>query len=227
MGDGFQNYGGLKALCEQAAEAAMPGSVTVVRPGFIVGPGDWTGRFNYWPLRARLGGEMLGPGDGSDPMQWIDVRDLADWVIELVEKNTTGVFLATGPDKPGTVREVIDTSIAVTKSLAEASGGSPVDTTVTWVPTAFLREQKIGGGDLPIWIPAEGDGAGFHRWNNAKAMKAGLTFRPLPETLRGVVTWYDTLKPEQQKRSFAGMSREREAEVLKAWHASQAKPTAP
>lgn len=232
MGAGFENYGGLKALCEQAAEAAMPGRVTNIRPGFIVGPGDVTGRFNYWPLRAREGGEMLGPGTPNDPVQWIDVRDLAKWIIHCAEKNIVGVFVATGPQKPGTIGEIIDTSIRVAKDEAAKSDGTtskrPVDTTVTWVPTEFLMAQGVSpGGDLPIWIPPEGEMAGFHRWNVSKAVGAGLTFRPLEDTLRGILTWYDGLKPEEQAKFRAGMKRDREEKVLAAWKEFQAKKDAP
>lgn len=220
MGEGFRNYGGLKAACEAAAEAAMPGRVTNIRPGFIVGPGDRTGRFNYWPLRAREGGEMLGPGSPSDPVQWIDVRDLAEWMIHCAEQGTTGVFLATGPVPGGTIGEIIDTSIAVAKRRAAAKDPvETVDTTVTWVPTEFLREQGVSpGSDLPIWIPAEGNYAGFHRWNNAKAVAAGLTFRPLDDTIDALLTWYDAQNSDDQKRFRAGMNRDRETAVLKAFH---------
>ncbi len=226
MGEGFRNYGGLKAACEAAAEAALPGRVTNIRPGFIVGPGDRTGRFNYWPLRAREGGEMLGPGSPADPVQWIDVRDLAEWMVHCAEENAVGVFLATGPDSaglPGTIGDVIETSIDVARRRAASAkpSGEPaaaIDTRVTWVPAAFLREQGVGpGADLPIWIPAEGAYAGFHRWNNAKAVAAGLRFRPLAETIDALLTWYDAQSPEDQRRFRAGMSREREQGVLKAW----------
>ncbi len=228
FGAGFENYGGLKALCEAAAEAAMPGRVTNIRPGFIVGPGDVTGRFNYLPLRAREGGEMLGPGTPNDPLQWIDVRDLAEWIVKCAEAKTVGVFVATGPASGGTIGEVVDTSIRIAKENADAApkdaNVKPVDTTVTWVPTEFLMSLGVSpGGDLPIWVPPVGESAGFHRWNVSKAVAAGLTFRPVAETIRGIYRWYDPLTPEQQKKFRAGLSREREVEVLKAWHESQKK----
>ncbi len=221
MGEGFTNYGGLKALGEQAAEAAMPGRVTNIRPGFIVGPGDWTGRFSYWPLRARLGGEMLGPGTPQDPVQWIDVRDLAEWIVLCAEKKVVGLFSATGPKPPSTMGEVISESIRVAKETAGtgSSESTLVDATVTWVPADFLQSLGVSaGGDLPIWIPPQGEAAGFHQWNIDKAVAAGLRFRSLDETIRGIYTWIDGLKPEQKGRLRpAGMTRDREAEVLKAW----------
>jgi 2'-hydroxyisoflavone reductase len=219
MGPGFSYYGGLKALCEKAAETAMPGRVANIRPGFIVGPGDWTGRFNYWPMRARQGGEMLAPGTPSDPVQWIDVRDLAEWMVRCAEAMTMGVFIATGPKTPGTIGEIVEASVRVAKSTATKQ--ESVDTTLTWVPTEFLVSQGLSpGGDLPIWIPPEGEGAGFHRWNVSKAVAAGLTFRPVDETIRGLYTWYDGLSEEARtKVRPAGMSRDREKEVLAAWKA--------
>ena len=224
MGDGFQNYGGLKALCEKAAEAAMPGRVANIRPGFIVGPGDWTGRFSYWPLRARGGGEMLAPGTPNDPVQWIDVRDLAEWMVRCAEASTNGLFIATGPSKPGTIGQIVDTSIAVAKETA--AKGTAVDTVPTWVPADFLASQGVvPGGDLPIWLPPEGEAAGFHRWNVSKAVKAGLTFRPLAQTIRGIYTWKDGLSEEERKKVRpAGMTRDREKAVLAAWKARDAKP---
>lgn len=216
MGGG-RFYGGLKALCEQAAEAAMPGRVANVRPGFIVGPGDFTGRFSYWPLRARQGGEMLGPGTPNDPVQWIDVRDLAEWLVAVAEQGMTGVYIATGPKKPGTIGEVIESSVRVAK--ATAAKPESVDTKVTWVPTEFLVSQQVGiGSDLPIWIPPEGEYAGFHQWNVSKAVAAGLTFRPVDETMRGIFHWHDTITEEDKKfLRPAGMSLDREKAVLAAW----------
>jgi 2'-hydroxyisoflavone reductase len=219
MGGQGEFYGGLKALCEAAAEAAMPGRVTNIRPGFIVGPGDWTGRFSYWPLRARQGGEMIGPGTPEDAVQWIDVRDLAEWIIHCAERSIVGVFAATGGITPagdgGTIGGVIDASIKVAKASAPT-----LDTTVTWIPTDFLMSQQVSpGADLPIWIPPE-MAAGFHRWNVSKAVKAGLTFRPLSETIAGIYAWIDGLSEEEKKRIRpAGMNREREAKVLAAWKA--------
>lgn len=225
MGKQFENYGGFKAMCEQAAEAALPGRTTNIRPGFIVGPGDRSGRFNYWPLRAREGGEMLGPGSTSDPVQWIDVRDLAAWIVKCAEDKAIGVYIATGPQPPGTIGQVVGESVRVAQAegarASDPSGpfAGAASTTVTWVPADFLEAQGVSaGGDLPIWIPPKGEHSGFHRWNVSKAIGAGLTFRPLDDTIRGIYAWYDALPADDRKRFRAGMTREREAEVLKAWH---------
>ncbi|HLL22661.1 MAG TPA: NAD-dependent epimerase/dehydratase family protein, partial [Kofleriaceae bacterium] len=107
MGKEFENYGGLKVLCEQAAEAAFPGRTAIVRPGYIVGPGDPTDRFTYWPVRIAAGGEVLAPGSPDDPLQWIDVRDLAEWLVELAENETVGTFNAVGPGNPARWGDVL------------------------------------------------------------------------------------------------------------------------
>jgi len=214
MGPSFEYYGPLKVLCEQAAEAAMPGRATIIRPGFIVGPEDWTGRYSYWPSRVAEGGEMIAPGDGSDPVQIIDVRDLGEWVIHCAEQRVVGAFNACGPAEALSTRAMIDACI-------EASGMSP---TLTWIPADFLTEQGVAlGGDLPIWLPASGETAGFHTWSNARAVKAGLKFRPVVQTSRDILQWLKALPEEEKKRLRpAGMSRERENEVLAAWHEKKA-----
>lgn len=181
MGATFENYGGLKALCEQAAEAAFPGRATIVRPGYIVGPGDPTDRFTYWPVRIARGGQVLAPGAPEDPLQWIDVRDLAEWLVTLVEQGTTGTFNAVGPSQPGRWGDVLQSCVA-------ASGGKA---TLEWVPATWLKENEMGGEDaFPIWVPPVDKFAGFHRWNNDRAEAAGLKFRPMDETVKGLLEWY-------------------------------------
>jgi 2'-hydroxyisoflavone reductase len=170
MGDNFENYGALKALCEQAAAAAFPGHAAIVRPGYIVGPGDPTDRFTYWPVRASRGGEVLAPGTPGDPVQWIDVRDLAAWLVKLVEDGTSGTFNAIGPERPAKWGEVLDACVAPTKGAAS----------LTWVPVDWLEKNGQGGDEgFPIWAPPTGDTAGLHTWSNARAVKTGLTCRPV------------------------------------------------
>ena len=186
MGDQFQNYGGLKVLCEKAAAAAFGERATIVRPGFIVGPGDPTDRFTYWPIRAAKGGEMLAPGDPSDPLQWIDVRDLAEWLVTLAENGTGGTFNGVGPTAPAKWGEVLETCVAA------APGAKLV-----WVPTEWLEKNGMGGEDaFPIWVPPTGEMAGFHRWSNERAKAAGLRFRPLADTVKTLLAWY----PEDVKK---------------------------
>ncbi|MHC5007450.1 MAG: NAD-dependent epimerase/dehydratase family protein [Planctomycetota bacterium] len=210
FGDQFQHYGALKALCEQAAERAMPGRVTNIRPGLIVGPRDNVPRFTYWPVRVERGGEVLAPGAGDDPVQYIDGRDLADFVIKTLEDGTAGVFNATGPNTPTNMAEMLYGCKAVT-------GG---DARFTWVNADFLGEQGIQPwSDMPVWIPPREGYEGFHRVNIDKAIKAGLLSRPLAETVRDTLTWYHAWPLDTPFPWRGGITAEREAEVLAAWHA--------
>jgi 2'-hydroxyisoflavone reductase len=210
MGDQFQNYGPLKALCEQAAEAAMPGHTTSIRPGLIVGPGDRTPRFTYWPVRVERGGEVLAPGAPSDPIQFIDVRDLADFIVKVIDDRTMGTFNANGPVSPTTIGTLLETCKSVSKS----------DATFTWVDAGFLEQQKVSGwSDLPVWVPPTGESAGMHRGSIAKAIKAGLKSRPIEVTVQDTLTWYHGLPAEKLASLKWALTPEREAEVLAAWHA--------
>jgi 2'-hydroxyisoflavone reductase len=208
-------YGGLKALCESAAEKEMPGHVTVVRPGLIVGPGDNTDRFTYWPARADRGGEILGPGSANDPTQFIDVRDLAAFLLHLMEQRSFGTFNADAPAGKLTMGELLATCQRV---AAKPS-------TITWVPAAFLDQQKVSAWqDMPVWIPPEGEYAGFGRVSSAKAQAAGLTYRPLETTVADTLAYWRGLPPDRRSKPKAGLSPEREAAVLAAYHASLAPP---
>jgi 2'-hydroxyisoflavone reductase len=235
MGDQFQHYGGLKVLCERAVTAAFGAErTTVVRPGYIVGPGDPTDRFTYWPVRIAAGGEVLAPGAPSDPLQWIDARDLAAWLVQLVEQRTAGTFNAVGPAAPARWGDVLQTCI--TASASKAS--------LTWLPASWLDNQGVAEGTFPIWAPAVGESAGFHRWSSARARAAGLTLRPIADTVSDLLRWF----PEELERRArvtrelveaaqakgapapklgdpaalrAGPTRERERELLAAFHAGR------
>jgi len=209
MGKDFGNYGALKALCEQAAEKAMPGRATIIRPGYIVGPDDPSGRFTYWPVRFGRGGEVAVPGNPADPLQIIDVRDLAEWLVKLVEGGTIGRFNATGPDRRMAWGEVVKAC-----QKAGSATSSP-----TWITPAFLAKQE--GLEFPIWAPFEGDTKGFHTWSNARALKAGLRFRPIDATVKDTLAWYKTQeKAEKGRIKLAGPSAEAEAKLLAAWRES-------
>ncbi len=205
MGADYANYGPLKALCEQAAERAFPGRCTNIRPGYIVGPGDGSDRFTYWPLRMERGGEMLAPGAPTDPIQVIDVRDLGEWMVHVAETRAFGMFNACGPAK----------KLSMGEMLAACKAACTNDTKLVWVDAAFLAKQE--GVDLPIWSPYEGKSKGDHMVSNAAAVKAGLTFRPIAVTTKDTLAWFHTLPPERQAKPRAGMSLEKEAELLKAF----------
>ncbi|WP_254200549.1 NAD-dependent epimerase/dehydratase family protein [Lysobacter sp. MMG2] len=209
-------YGGLKAACEKAAEAAMPGRTTVVRPGLIVGPGDTTDRFTYWPARADRGGEILGPGSASDPTQFIDVRDLAAFLLHLIEQRRFETFNADAPAGKLTMGGLLDTCRTVAGEL-----GAP-KSTVTWVPADFLEANKASAWqDLPAWIPPTGEYAGFGRRSSAKAQAAGLTYRPLRDTVHDTLVWWRAQPAERRAKPKAGLTPQREAELLAAWHAKE------
>ena len=234
MGEGYENYGGLKVLCERAAAAAFGHDrTTIVRPGYIVGPGDPTDRFTYWPARIAAGGEVLAPGTPADPLQVIDVRDLADWLVLLAEQRTVGTFNAlTSPERWG---HVLDTCVAASHSNAK----------LTWVPVAWLEGHGAGGEDaFPIWAPDTGKTAGLHRWKNAHARAAGLALRPIEDTVSALLAWFpgelerrarvtkDLAEAAKAKgaeppkmadpgKLRAGPPREKEMELLAAFHATK------
>lgn len=206
-------YGPLKAACEREALKQFPGITTIVRPGLIVGPNDPTDRFTYWPVRLARGGDVLAPGDGSDPVQVIDARDLSEWIVRLAETRTFGTFNAAGPGYTMSIGEMLH-AIRATNSAGA---------TLHWVPTDFLRSSKVSAwSDLPVWIPAQGDSAGFGQRSNARAIAAGLTFRPFASTASDTLDWFRSLPADRQAKLGAGLSAEREAEVLAAWRTSTA-----
>ncbi|WP_210439194.1 NAD-dependent epimerase/dehydratase family protein [Nocardioides xinjiangensis] len=192
-------YGGMKVACEQAVQAGARSSV-VVRPGLIVGPGDPTGRFAYWPQRLARGGEVLAPGRPTDVVQVIDVRDLAAWLLRLAQTRTPGVLDAVG--RPTSFEDLL---------TAVAAGVRDDAPTLTWVDQGFLQEHGVqpwaGEDSLPLWLPRpEHDGMLAH--DPAPAIAAGLTLRPVAETA-----------PDCLDSPVTALSPEREAEVLAAWHA--------
>jgi len=201
-------YGALKALSEKEAETQFPGKATIIRPGLIVGPGDETDRFTYWPVRLARGGEVLAPGDGSDPVQIIDARDLAEWTIRMAEARTMGTFNATGPKHPLQMKEML-TGIAT----AIHADARPI-----WVPADFLESEKVEAwSDMPVWVPGRGETAGFAKRSIAKALAAGLTFRPLDTTAADTLAWFKQQPAERQAKLKAGLTPAREEEVLSMW----------
>lgn len=201
-------YGGLKALAEKEAEKAFPGRTTIVRPGLIVGPGDNTDRFTYWPVRIARGGEVLAPGNPTDYVQIIDARDLAEWTIRLVEQKAFGTFNGVGPSSPLTMAEMLYGIRAVVSN----------DIKFTWVPATFLDKQNVSAwSDMPVWLPPVSEYAGTGLRSNARAKATGLTFRPLADTARATLEYHESRDAERKAKLKAGLAAEREAQVLAAW----------
>lgn len=200
-------YGALKALCEQAVQETMPGRSTVIRPGLIVGPRDRTDRFTYWPVRIARGGDVLAPAPQSQFTQFIDVRDLAEFMVRCLERNTIGTFNADRPADSLTMGEMLGTCQAVTDSEAR----------LLWVPWSFLETHQVRAwADLPAWVPASMEAA-FGRVSTRQATAAGLAIRPLPETVAATLAWWREQPEDRRAKLRAGLSPEREAEVLAAW----------
>lgn len=206
MGKSYEYYGALKALCEQAAAKAMPGRTTIIRPGYIVGPDDPTGRFTYWPVRFDKGGEIAVPGAPTDPVQIIGVRDLAAWLVHLVEQGTTGAFNACGPEK----------RLAWGSLIADCQKAGNPNAKPIWIPAEFIVKQE--GLDFPIWAPYLGETKGFSTWRNDRAVKAGLKFRPATETVKDTLAWFKTQeKVEKGRTRLAPPTAEQETKLIAAW----------
>jgi 2'-hydroxyisoflavone reductase len=201
-----QSFGPLKVLCEKAAAEAFPGRTTIVRPGYIVGPDDPSGRFTYWPVRIDRGGEVLAPGAPADPVQIIDVRDLGAWLVTLVEQGTMGTFNAAGPERPLRWGDL----------LAACTKATETKHSLTWVTGEWIRREA--NDEFPIWAPYLADTRGFHTWRNKRAVKAGLKFRPYRATVADTVRWYKA-QPEGGRTKLAGPAPARETELLAKWKA--------
>jgi 2'-hydroxyisoflavone reductase len=201
-------YGGLKALCEQAAEEVLPHQVLIIRPGIIVGPYDYTDRFTYWVLRVARGGEVLAPGRPNRYVQFIDVRDLAEWTLHMIEERGTGIYNANGLSNSVTMKNVVDECKKVTGSEA----------TLTWVDERFLLQEKVAAwSEMPLWLPEDAAPhlKGFMFINCDRAVGTGLTFRQLTDTINDTLTWTRTNDPGETLK--AGIKSDREKVLLNKW----------
>jgi 2'-hydroxyisoflavone reductase len=200
---GPESVGALKAECERALEAVMGGRTLVARSGLLAGPHDPSDRFAYWPRRVARGGEVLAPAGPDLPVQLIDARDLAGWLLDGVESGRTGAFNVTGPTEPLTMAGLLETCRAVAGS----------DATVTWADERFLLESGVGPRmELPLWMPGA---PGAATCSCERALAAGLRLRPLADTVRDTLAW-DAARPADAPRR-AGLAPDREAELLAAW----------
>lgn len=205
------HYGALKALSERAVDVAMPGRALHVRPGLIVGPFDASGRFDWWIRRMNDGGDVLAPGDPRRAIQLIDARDLATWIVTMAETKRIGTFNATGPDRPLMMADLLETCRSVTAS----------DARFTWVDDALLVDQGVAPfTGMPLWLPSSS--AGLLQFDVAKAIAAGLRFRPLADSVRDTAAWLRTREVVPQ--AAVGLSPERECALLAAWRAIDTEP---
>lgn len=206
-------YGPSKAMCEDAVRSVFGGHSLIVRPGLIVGPYDPTDRFTYWPLRFAAGGRVIAPEGPAWPVQFIDARDLAAWLVQMLEAGQTGTYHVTSPAGLHTFGTVVEACAAQSASSAS----------VEWVPGRFLLEQGVAPwSELPLWVPAER--AGLVGVDVGKAVAAGLRLRPLAETVRDTLTWARGRGPGPAR---AGLAAPREREVLAAWDAVKAASNLP
>ncbi len=205
-------YGGLKALCEQAAEEALPNRVLIIRPGLIIGSYDYTDRFTYWVQRIARGnevGEVLAPGRPDRYIQLIDVRDLAEWIVRMIERKETGVYNANG----------LPNSLTMARALEECKMVSDSDASVTWVNDNFLMQERVAPwSEMPFWMPEEGAPhlKGFMFINCNKAVGAGLSFRHLNETISDTLAWCETNRLNEELK--AGIDPDKEQRLLRKWH---------
>lgn len=196
-----ETYGPLKAACDEIVLKGMPGRALVVRPGLIVGPHDPTDRFTYWVRRMARGGEVLAPLPADRRVSWIDARDLAAWMLTCCEAARSGLFNAVGPEPHPTMGQLLD--------ACRIAGGA--DSWATWTTPEFLEKHEVAPwSDLPLWIPAIHDD-----FDCSRARHAGLTFRPMAETVRDTLWWDQTRNPAIPLR--AGLTPVREREILAAW----------
>ncbi len=210
-----ENYGPLKARCEEEARKAFPGKAIVVRPGLIVGPGDYSDRFSYWPIRIFDGGEVMAPGNPDDPVQFIDCRDLGEWYIRLVEAKAVSTYNGVGPRSP----------MSIAGMLYGIRAAVDNEISFTWVDADFLGKHEVQPWmEMTVWVPPVGEYAGFSASSIQRALDAGLSFRPLADTAKATMDYWNSLPEERRAKPKAGLSAEKEKKVLAAWHAREADP---
>ena len=208
--DGSEAYGVAKAQCERIMLDAFnkDDRGLVVRPGYIVGPGDTTDRFPYWPVRLQRGGEVLAPGRPDDPAQLIDVRDLAEFMLKLLEDGRSGIYNAAGPREPLTISNFLTVAVSTINPSVR----------LTWVDDYdFLTKHEIF--DSIPWAMLRGNDEHCMQIRNDRAVSAGLAFRPLPDTLRDTLAWWPTVPEARRTSPGFSMKPEQEARALKEWHA--------
>jgi 2'-hydroxyisoflavone reductase len=213
-----ETYGPLKALCEQAAERAVPGRTTIIRPGLIVGPDDNTDRFTYWPARAARGGEFIAPGSPGDAFQIIDARDLAAFTLNAIENRFTGTYNLVSNANEFKFGQLTDACIAAANKQAKPA----TKPKAVYLPAEFLEEQKVAPwSEMPVWLPAKGEEAAFAGTSNKAALAKGLKVTPLKKTVDDTLAWHLARPAEEREKLKSGLAPDKEATVLAAWKAKQ------
>lgn len=223
-----QHYGAMKVRVEEAAEERFPGKVCIIRPGLIVGERDTSGRFTYWPVRATEGGTMIGPGDGTDFVQYIDVRDLGDFTVHCIEQQHMGAYNGISPAGERTTKDMVESALRVAKKFGAR-------TEVEWVDSEFLEENGVNAWQhMPAWVPNSAEGyEGQGQLSTTKSIKAGLKTRDIDDTTESTVNYYmergQELRAEKghefyaqwAKRVRGGLDPVKEKEVLALWEAKK------
>lgn len=202
-----ENYGGLKVACERAATELFGPGTTIIRPTYVIGPYDRSYRFTWWVDRLAKGGRVLAPGHPDDPIQLIDARDQASWIVSLLDRSITGTFHAVNPAPP----------FGFGQMLAEiAAVMAPARTELVWVDSEFLVAQGVGGNTLPLWAEGDSEGANLNAASPAAAFAAGLSPRPLRQTVADI-----RAAEAVPEKPDVGLAPEREAELLAMWDAAR------
>lgn len=218
LDDPLQERSIAKLRCEEAVKKNFSGPVLISRVGIMVGPRDPTDRFSWWPVRfARAlaeGGEVLAPGDPDRPVQFSDARDIAAWMVRMLEAGNSGTFNTVGPGQHISLAAVLDACRDAAREVAGPRGGSE-DARVTWADEEFLRQNlpDVAEEERPLWFPE--DQIPFEAVDSSRALAAGLSFRPAAETARDVLSWINTRPQGPELR--AGFGPEFEDELLRRW----------
>jgi 2'-hydroxyisoflavone reductase len=213
------SYGVMKTLSENEVKGAFPNGAIIVRPGYIVGPGDTTDRWTYWPVRVARGGEILVPGRKTDPVQYIDVRDLAEWMITLIENGTTGTFNAVGPARPQTMAEFVYGLGAITSAPLSWTWIEDYEFLKSYPLRRAPSGQTSGLTYAVPWVMVDGIDLGHMRIDGRKAIAAGLKFRPLALTAKDTVDWRLSSAAPQALRDQPRyvLTPDQETAILTAW----------
>ena len=210
----WEGYGPNKVLAERVVQDGFGARTLIVRPPIIVGPGDRSDRFTYWVDRIDDGGDILVQGAPTDPVQFVDVRDLSEFYVHLLEHSTTGIYNAEGPGSALTTAGLVHGIKAITATPSKFH----------WVDWDYLQEQgEVPGENLTFWQPPRGRYLHYGLMDNRRAIAKGMKFRPLAETAKETLDWHRNRKRDLQEKLRTGLSRDREAELLRMWLAVNGK----